>query len=111
MNFNNKLLVFLLYKNSMIKFKNPFVRVRCLECKEEHFIYMKHIKSDKEQRSIGFEYEHIYRGELKCSYCGEDMGLLTTIFEFPKGILNYHETNNRSCLEMDDILENLIEQN
>jgi len=46
----------------MIEFKNPLVRVRCLECREEHFIEMKYIGTDKEQRSIGFEYEHIYRG-------------------------------------------------
>jgi len=31
------------------------------------------------------------------------MRLLTTIFEFPKGFLIYHETNNESCLVMDDI--------
>ena len=92
----------------MIEFKNPSLRVICLECREEHFIEMKHIRTDKEQRSIGFEYEHTYRGELKCSHCGEDMGLLTTIFEFPKGILNYHETNNESCLVMDDITDDSL---
>ena len=57
----------------MIKFNNK-IRVRCLECKEEHFIEMKYIVTDKEQRSIGFEYEHIHKGKLKCS-CGEDMKL------------------------------------
>jgi hypothetical protein len=92
----------------MIEFKNPLVRVRCLECREEHLIEIKHIGTDKEQRSIGFEYEHIYRGELKCSHCGEDMRLLTTIFEFPKGFLNYHETNNESCLVMDDITDDSL---
>jgi hypothetical protein len=87
----------------MIEFKNPSIRVRCLECKEEHFIEMRHIGTEKEQRTLSFEYEHIYRGELKCSHCGEDMRLLTTIFEYPKGILNYHETKNESCLVMDGI--------
>jgi len=33
------------------------------------------------------------------------MKILTTIFEYPKGILNYHETNNKSCLLMDDITD------
>lgn len=89
----------------MIKFINNILRVRCLDCKEEHFIEMKHIGTDKVQRSISFEYEHIYRGEIKCSQCGEDMKLLTTIFEYPNGILNYHETNNESCLVMDDITD------
>ncbi|MCK9446094.1 hypothetical protein M0Q50_04290 [bacterium] len=87
----------------MIKFNNK-IRVRCLECKEEHFIKMKHIVTDKEQRSIGFEYEHIHKGKLKCS-CGEDMKLLTTIFEYPKGIINYVDTSEKSCLIMDNILE------
>ncbi len=89
----------------MIEFKNPLVRVRCLECKEEHFIEMKHEGTEKKQRSISFEYEYTYRGELKCSHCGEDMKLLTTIFEYPKGDLNYHETNNESCLVMDEICD------
>ena len=92
----------------MIEFKNPLARVRCLECREEHFIEMKHIGTDKEQRSIGFEYEHIYRGELKCSHCGEDMRLLTTILEFPKGFLTHHETDNKSCLVMDDITDDSL---
>jgi hypothetical protein len=92
----------------MIEFKNTLVRVRCLECKEEHFIEMKHIGTEKEKRSIGFEYEHIYRGELKCSHCGEEMKLLTTLFEFPKGFLNYHETNNESCFVMDDITDDSL---
>lgn len=92
----------------MVEFKNPLVRVRCLECREEHFIEMKHIGTDKEQRSFSFEYEHIYRGELKCFHCGEDMRLLTTIFEYPKGFLNYHETNNESCLLMDDITDDSL---
>jgi len=90
----------------MVEFKNPLVRVRCLECRKEHFIEMKHIGTEKKQRSISFEYEHTYRGELKCSHCGEEMKLLT--FEYPKGFLNYHETNNESCLVMDDITDDSL---
>ena len=40
----------------MIKFENSKIRVRCLECKEEHFIEMKHIGTEKEQRTLGYEY-------------------------------------------------------
>lgn len=90
----------------MIEFKNTLVRVRCLECKEENFIQMGYIGTEKEQRFIYFEYEHIYRGELKCSHCDEEMKLLTTIFEYPKGFLTYHETDTESCLVMDDITNN-----
>ena len=98
----------------MIEFKNALVRIRCMECKEEHFIEMKHIGTDKEQRNMGFEYEHIFRGELKCSNCGEDMRIISTIYEYPKGIINYIETNNESCLEMDEITGdslNIIDNN
>jgi hypothetical protein len=91
----------------MIIFKNP-IRVRCLKCREEHFIEMEYIGTDKQQRSTSFEYEHIYRGELKCSHCGEKMKLLTTIFEYPEGFLNYHETDNKSCLVIDDVIDTMI---
>jgi len=93
----------------MIKFKYPFVRIRCLECREEHFIEMKHLGTEKEQQSISFECQHIYRGKLKCSHCSEEMKLLITLFEYPKGFLNYHETNNESCLVMDDITEDSLD--
>jgi hypothetical protein len=92
----------------MVQFKNPLVRVRCLECKEQNFIELKYIGTHKQQRSIGNEYEHQFRGELKCSHCVEEMRLLTTIYEFPKGFINYHETNNKSCLVMDDITEDSL---
>jgi len=49
----------------MIEFKNNIIKVRCLECNEEHFIEIKHIGTSKEQKNISFEYEHIYRGGLK----------------------------------------------
>jgi hypothetical protein len=88
----------------MIEFKIPKLRVRCLECKKEHFIDMKLINSDKVQHSISFEYEYTYGGELKCS-CGDIMKLETIIFEYPKGILNYHETGEESCLVMDELTD------
>lgn len=92
----------------MINFKNNLIKVRCLECKKEHLIEMKCIGTYKDQRSIGFEYEYTYSGELKCSYCCENMKLLTTIFEYPKGILNYYETNTESCLVMNEITEEIL---
>lgn len=84
------------------------IRVRCLECKAEHYIEMKHIGTEKKQRSLGFEYEHIFKGKLKCSDCGEKMKLLTTIFEYPKGFSNYHETINKSCVVMDDFPDDAL---
>lgn len=90
-----------------IEFKDK-IRVRCLECQEEHFIEMKHISTEKEQRSISFEYEYIFRGELKCSHCGEEMRLLTTVFEYPKGIINYIDNCEESCISMEEINEDLL---
>lgn len=88
----------------MIEFKIPKLRVRCLECKKEHFIDMKLSNADKVHRSISFEYEYTYYGELKCS-CNENMKLETIIFEYPKGILNYYETSEESCLTMDTLTD------
>jgi len=90
----------------MIEFKNK-IRVRCLECSEEHFIEMKLIGTEKQQRTISFEYEYIFRGELRCS-CDEEMKLLTTIYEYPKGILNYIDHGDESCITMDEITEDSI---
>ncbi len=92
----------------MIEFKNPLLRVRCLECKEEHHIDMKHIGTEKELRNIGFEYEYIFRGELKCSNCDGNMRLITTIYEFPKGELNYHQTDSEGCSLQDVITDDLL---
>ncbi len=87
----------------MVEYKNNKIRVRCLECREEHFIEMEHIGTDKEQRSLGFEYEHTFRGELKCSHCMEKMRLLTIVYEYPKEIINYVDNSDESCLVMDDV--------
>ena len=92
----------------MIELKNNKVRIRCLECKTEHFIEMKLIGSEKEQRSLGYEYEHIYRGDLKCSHCSDKMSLLCEIYEYPKGFLNYHHFSNKGCLEMDNLKEDIF---
>ncbi len=89
----------------MIEFKDPNIKIRCTECKEENHIYMKYLGTEKEQRTIGFEYEHTYRGESECSNCDEKMRLLITLYEFPKGIFNYIDINKKSCLLMDDITE------
>jgi hypothetical protein len=83
------------------------IRVRCLECREEHFIEMKLIGTEKQQRSLGYEYEHIARGELKCSHCDNEMKLLISIYEYPKGFINYIDVSNESCLEMDDITKEM----
>lgn len=88
----------------MVEFKIPKLRVRCLECKKEHFIEMKLKKTDKVQHSISFEYEYTYYGKLKCS-CGEKMKLETMIFEYPKRILNYYENAEESCLTMDTLTD------
>ena len=85
----------------MIKFNNK-IRVRCLECRNEHYIDMINIGTEKEQRSFGFEYEHIFRGKLRCD-CGENMKILTNIYEYPKDIINYIDTSEKSCLIMDKI--------
>lgn len=92
----------------MVEFNNPSIRVRCLECKNEHFIKINHKGTEKEQRNISFEYEHIFYGELTCFHCDEKMKLLITIFEYPKGIVNYIDIGNESCLEMERITKDSL---
>jgi len=76
-----------------------------MECREEHFIEMELIGTEKEQRAFGFEYEYTYRGGVKCTHCGEEMQLWSLIYEYPKGQLNYVDIDNESCLVMDDMKE------
>ena len=91
----------------MIEFKNSKIRVRCLECQKEQFIDIKLIGTEKQQRTISFEYEYTFEGELTCS-CNESIKLLIYVYEYPKGIINYINIKNESCLVMDEINENLI---
>jgi hypothetical protein len=90
----------------MVEFKEDKVRVRCLECDDWFDITLKHFKTYKEQRSVSFEYEHIFRGELKCPVCEEIMKINITVFEYPKGIINCVNCEGVSCLILDDINEN-----
>lgn len=94
----------------MIELNTNKVRVRCLECKEEHFIDIEFKCTHKEQRSLGYEYEHSYIGNLKCSKCNEEMILEIIIFEYPKDWVNFIDENNYGCLIMDDIkhIENKV---
>ena len=87
----------------MIELNTNKIRVRCLECKEEHFIDIELKHTDKEQRSLGYEYEYTYVGEMECSKCNEQMILEFIIFEYPKSIVNSVDENNYGCLIMDDI--------
>jgi hypothetical protein len=91
----------------MIDFNNNKVRVRCIDCKEEHFIEVNQTDIHKEPRSIGTEYEHTFNGELKCKTCGADMKLEIIIYEYPKGFLNYIDIGTKSCIELDSIKEQL----
>jgi hypothetical protein len=89
----------------MFEFKSSKINVKSLESFEKYSIDMKHIETEKYQRSIGFEYVHVYMGELKDN-SDNVMKLVVTIFEFPKGIFNYIEIENDSCLVIDEISEN-----
>jgi hypothetical protein len=78
------------------------IKIRCIECKETNYIHMNHVATEMLKRSLGFEYEHIFRGQLKCSHCNENIRLLTTIFEYPKGFLNYCDSDSKSCSVISD---------
>ena len=79
-----------------------------MECHDNQIIEMKLISCDNAQRSAGFEYEHIFRGEIKCSHCGEPLRLLSTVFEYPKGVINYIDTTNEACVIIDEITKESV---
>lgn len=87
----------------MINLSSNKIRVRCIECKEEHFIEIKNIFNDKMQRSLGYEYEHEYAGELQCSKCNDLIKIKLTIFEYPKDWINYIDIGEEGCLIMNKI--------
>lgn len=89
----------------MLKFIDEKLRVRCTECKELNIIQIGYVDTDKEQRNIGVEYEHLYRGKTKCNECETKLRITASLYEFPEGMLNYYETNTKNCYLINDITE------
>ena len=87
----------------MIKLKNNKIKVKCLECKKYHEIEIKHISTEKEQRNISYEYEHIYDGYIKCDKCGDKIGIILEIYEYPKTFVNSIYPTNKGCTIVSDI--------
>lgn len=87
----------------MVEFKNDIIKVRCLECRESQSIKVNHVGTEKEQRTMGFEYEHEFTGEINCDKCGENLKLLITVYEYPKGIVNYIDIADENCVVTDEI--------
>lgn len=89
----------------MISLKNNNIRVRCIECKESQYITLALIGKEHEKRSIGTEFEYIHRGESNCSHCNEKLRILSTVYEYPEGHLNYVDNVDQGCIIMEDIDE------
>jgi len=93
----------------MLVLSNNLIRVRCIECQRNNYINLVFKSVEKVQRSISYEYEYLYNGTKDC-ICGETLKLSLIVFEYPKGIYNYSESNVQSCLLMEDIVDsNFIE--
>lgn len=84
----------------MIRFNKDNIRVRCLECMEDYHIPLEHRKTDKEQRTMGYEYEHFYIGNMTCVKCFDEMVLELYVYEYPKNFINWVELSNSGCLDM-----------
>lgn len=86
----------------MIYINQNKIRVSCYGCRNVQFIPIEHKNTFKVQRTMGFEYEHEFKGNLVCPDCGEKLALEILCFEYPDGILNYVDIENEGCVELDD---------
>lgn len=82
----------------MIKLSSNKVRVRCLECQTENYITLDSFNTDREARSVSYEYEYTCTGDCNCVNCREKLIIELIVFEYPKGFINYSETNEEGCL-------------
>ena len=86
----------------MIKIQQKIVKIKCLECHSIHDINLKHFSTEKEQRALGYEYEHIYKAEHKCQICSDAIELIIEIYEYPKNFINSHNIINNGCISLND---------
>jgi len=87
----------------MVKIENIIVNVICLECKSKYSLPILEPVTEKEQRSLGYEYEHTWNSNIKCDKCGDEIKIEVIAYEYPKGFLNYEETNGEGCIITDKI--------
>jgi len=81
----------------MIRIKNSEIKVKCMGCKETHYIKTKLRSTEREQRNIDYEYFHQYHGE-KCCKCGEKLLVEVDVYEYPQGFLGYNEDRGENCV-------------
>lgn len=68
--------------------------VRCEECNHKIFINLSDLNYDEmcEIRRMGEETEHKYYGEIYCNKCESPIAINISVFEYPMGAINYHES-------------------
>ena len=87
----------------MVELIDDNIRVRCMECKTEHFLKLELKSTIKEARTMGYEYQHeFYNDPINCNKCNEEFKLNFLVYEYPKGFTTYIDIGNEGCLEMEN---------
>lgn len=71
---------------------NNDVVVRCEECDSENIIFGTEIEfevTSVEERGMGEEIGYDAHEERSCQYCGNEITIRVTAYEYPLGVLNY----------------------
>lgn len=90
----------------MIVFNTNNIRVRCLKCSSKNLIEVNLKETNDIERDLGYEYEYIYKGKLRCHHCNKKMKIKLLIFEYPTDITNYIETSQEACVILSEITYN-----
>lgn len=76
------------------------LHIICNECKKEHRIDKDCLEYDVEfleERGMGAEFEHDFRGEERCSKCGNWMSFTVMGYEYPEGAYNSQDKESFGC--------------
>lgn len=88
----------------MIKITNDF-SVKCKKCGTENGIDINDFEPAEtysDERNMGYEIEYIWHYEFACSKCSNDIEVIPRAFEYPEGILNYHDIECNGAVIVDE---------
>ncbi len=87
----------------MIKITNEF-SVECKKCGTENTIDIADFEppeTTSDERNMGYEIEYLWHCEFSCSKCSNDIEVVPRAYEYPMGILNYHDVECTGAIIID----------
>jgi len=72
------------------------LKIKCKGCGQIYFSKPKLYYTDREERNLGYEYKHTFKGKQTCK-CGEKLEIEIDAFEYPVGFKNTIEENLKNC--------------